>query len=188
MTETLIAYNLRGAGMNEKGALEKLVSQEWHRFSNVYDSNFIDEKFKVPSKFRKYDFIETFDGYTIVSQIFLKFCETHNYKNLEFVIFPNDKDFFWLKVQNVLAFDAKKKGTLFINYSEKYQGFEEVIRATRVILKDEKIIHDGIFRTDIFFADGESKHPLIIIGLETKNKMQNAKLSGLVYEEIVKTS
>lgn len=159
----------------------KLEIDECTKYRNIYDTNKIDPEFRV---FKKKDITETYDGYKIVSNRFKLFCETEGYENLEFISLSTP-GFYWFKVNNIINYDGKARGTQFINYSEYCNGYEEIIGATPACLKNKSIIPDNFFRTDICFGSYHRKSPLYIIGQETKNKLKAAGFKEIYFEKIL---
>ena len=73
----------------------------------VTDFEYISPIFKL--KKRIYDISATYDGRTIVSNNFKKFCEDLNYKGLEFIELPNDKGFYiWHRILRFCSVDSLK--------------------------------------------------------------------------------
>ena len=102
--------------------LENLQLEECAKYSNIYDLNLIDSKFKMKGK--KYNVACTYDGFIIVSEKFKQFCEREGYAGLEFIVLPNASGFYWFKVDNILEYDVKLRETEFINYNSDCKGFE----------------------------------------------------------------
>jgi hypothetical protein len=145
------------------------VHPEWAYYSNVYTIG-QNPKFRCRSK---KDICSTYDGYTIVSTKFKDFCQDQGYLGLEFVPFALAPGRFWLKVNNIVAYDGEARKTQFSYYNEEFKSYKEVIGATPVYLQNKVAeIGDGIFRTDIFFGENFKKCPLLLCGRETKIKMK----------------
>ena len=153
------------------------------RYSNIYDLNIIDPNFKVKGK--KYNISGTYDGFTIVSELFKKFCETEKYKGLEFLSLPNLPNFYWFKVFNVVEFDINARGTEFLNYNKICKGYEEIIGATPLCLKNKIPLSDGFYRTDICFGSFEGKSPVYLVGDVTMKKLKIAGFKEIFFEEIL---
>jgi hypothetical protein len=88
-----------------------------------------------------------------------------------------------LLVDRVVSFDAKSRRTRFINCCAVCGNYDEVIGATPAYLEVPGPLEDGIFRSDLLFGSGNAKHPLIIVGLETKERLEGAGLKGLLFRE-----
>ena len=81
-----------------------------------------------------------------------------------------------------LAFDVKKRRTRFIGRCSRCGGFAEVIGSQPVFLRNVSApILTGLFRTDVEFGSGRSKGPELIVGLRTKEVLENAKFGGCTY-------
>jgi hypothetical protein len=181
----LFGYSLSGSGINDRGLLEALlpIKDPCARFGNIYQLDRYDENFKMGKRY-KHDHYATYDGFELVSARFRDFCAAQGYGGLEFRPLQ-EGNFFWLKVHEVLEFDPVARGTRFINYNEKCRGYEEVIGANPVCLKNPAPVPDGFFRTDLFFADGYTKSPVLIVGTETRIKMLAHGLKGSYFEKIL---
>jgi hypothetical protein len=129
------------------------------------------------------DFSSTYDGITIVSRKFKEFCIRNKYNNLEFVKLPKSPFFFqfWIK-ENILECDAGLKE----KFCKECGLFESVVRP---ILKCDKIsepLKDGFYQSDLWFASGNEKSPLIIIAPETKEKLYGEGFKNVCYNKIEK--
>ena len=120
----------------------------------------------------------------IVSDRFKQFIEKDRYAEVEFSPFEL-KGYYSLDCTNILAFDAGKRETRFINYCDKCGTFDEVIGATPIFLKNiTEPLADGFYRTDLEFGTGSSKHPVFIIGNETYKKIKKEKFRGIDCKKI----
>ncbi len=153
------------------------------KYSNIYDLNIVNPNFKIKSK--KYNAGCTYDGFTIVSELFKQFCETEKYTGLEFFILPSLPNFYWFKVHNIVEFDTEARETQFINYNENCKGYEEIIGATPVCLKSKKTLANGFFRTDICFGSFAGKSPVYLVGEETMVKLKSAGFKEIVFEKVL---
>ncbi|HET7118656.1 MAG TPA: hypothetical protein VFI29_19325 [Hanamia sp.] len=167
---------------NKKRMFENIKLDKCANCSDIYTINQIDPSFKIKTKKH---LSSTYDGYDIVSGTFKSFCENENYSGLEFVTLPNSPGFYWFKTHNIIEYDSQSYGLRFINYNEKCQGYEEIIGASPVCLKERVPIPDGFFRTDICFGSFESKSPVILIGVETLKKLKKAGFKGIDSGEIL---
>ncbi len=162
--------------------LGDMVLDPCARYGNIYDHKIINPGFKVPNRGKNIS--TTYEGYTIVSEKFKAFCETGGYKGIEFLSLPGSPGFYWFLVNNILVFDFEARGTEFLNFSEKCKGYEEVIGATPVCLREPAILEDKFYRTDLFFGSFEGKSPVYMVGEETKKKLLAAGFREIYFEEI----
>jgi hypothetical protein len=185
MKQTILGYSLDSVGNNERGMFEniELPNKDTIIYSNIYDINLYDVNFKIGSK-KKFDMSVTYDGFTIVSEKFRLFCLDNKYKGLEFQPLKKETGFFWFKINNTIIFDFESRKTKFLNYDDSFVKYASVHGATPVHLKVKNILKDGFYRTDIFFGHHESKSPVEIVGIETKNKIKMAGLKGIYFEKI----
>lgn len=148
-----------------------------------FRTNFLSHNplYRQPRK-RKSDFLVTYDGSKIVTHVFRDFCLSEGYKGIRLPEFRNDPDHFHLLVDDVVKFDAKRRETRFIDFCPVCENYDEVIGADPAYLIRKTPLNDGIYRTDLLFAGGDRKRPVIIIAPETKRKMEAANLKGLIVE------
>ncbi len=133
---------------------------------------------------RRSDLLCTYDGAEIVTQNFKAFCLENSYQGVNFLEFRNDPDHFHLQTERIVPFDAKRRGTRFISYCPFCENYESIIGANPDYLKVQRPLQDGIYRTDLLFGPKNAKSPLLLVGCETKAKMESANLKGLLFEEI----
>ena len=106
----------------------------------------------------------TYDNRLIVSRKFKDFCINQQYPGI--------------------PFDNERRKTRFIGKCELCGGYESIVGAYPTFLRCTAEIDDGIFRSDLAFASGKEKFPVIIVGPETLRKMKAAKLTGLEFKKI----
>lgn len=147
------------------------------------DSEYVNPKFKT--KRRTWDVGATYDGYDIVSKRFREFCRKHRWKGMAFFPLPADKDFFVLRLSNVLMFDSKRCGTRLEDRCPKCGEYYNVIGANPVCLRGvTEPIKEGFFRSDLEFGSGPEQHPLILVGIGTAEKLRKQKFRKFVLEEV----
>jgi hypothetical protein len=147
------------------------------------DPDYVNPKYKA--KRRTWDIGTTYDGYVIVSKRLREFCRKHRWKGMTFVPLPAAKDFYVLRLSNVLPFDSKRRGTRFENPCPTCGAFYNVIGANPVYLRGvTEPIEEGFFRSDLEFASGPEQHPLILVGTGTAEKLLKQKFQKLDLEEV----
>jgi hypothetical protein len=127
------------------------------------------------------DISHTYDGQTIVSKAFRDFCRNNGYQGVRFETFENNPHHFHLKVDEVVSFDAVRRKTRFENLCPECGNYESVVGAKPAYLLIDHILKDEFFRSDLLFASGNEKHPLTIVGVETKAKLKVSGLKGLEF-------
>jgi predicted RNA-binding Zn-ribbon protein involved in translation (DUF1610 family) len=127
------------------------------------------------------DISATYDGQTIVSKAFKDLCERNKYQGITFGIFENDPNHFHLSTNREVAFDAKRRKTRFESLCPQCGNYESIVGANPVYLLVTGPLDDYFHRSDLLFASGNGKHPLTIIGVETKAKLEAANLKGLEF-------
>jgi len=172
---------------NKNRMYRNLKLKECDRYSDIYTIDRTDTEINIKTKKH---ISCTYDLFTIVSDQFKSFCEQQGYEGLEFVTLPKSPGLYWFKIHNVIELDEKGhkigfSAIRFINYSEQFNGYEEVIGATPAFLKVKKLIPDGFFRSDLCFGSFAAKAPLQIIGVETMKKLKAAGFKGMDTSEIM---
>lgn len=167
----------------KRDMLAGLKLAECAKYSNIYDLNQIDANFRVKSI--RYNISGTYDGFVIVSAKFKQFCESEKYTGLNFILLPNAPGFYWFKVSNIIEFDTKMRKTKFLNYNSTCKGYEEIIGANPVYLKNPVLLLEGFFRTDICFGSFAGKSPLYLTGEVTKKKLLAAGFKEIFFEKIL---
>lgn len=145
--------------------------------------NYITKDFKI--KKTKYDISYTYDGAVIVSTKFKNFCEMEGFKDLEFYILKRQTDFYLFKATHTIEFDSTRRKTQFLEYNSQCNEYNEVVGANPVCLKKNSLLKPGFYRTDIEFARGYAKHPLMIVDIDTYQKFRTLKLNGFYGEKIL---
>lgn len=177
----LLGYTIDGPD-NGYNMFENIKINECDKYSNIYDINRVDPLLKFK---KKKDYSATYDGFTIVSERFKQFCINEKYNSLEFIPLLSSPNFYWFKIHNVIEFDIEARKTRFIGYNKVCNGYKEVIGANPACLKNNVILGDGFFRSDIFFASDASKHPLEMVGSFTKEKIKVAGFKGIYFQKIL---
>ena len=135
---------------------------------------------------RTYDLSSTYDGYTIVSRKFKEFCQRRGYEKLDFKGFEADPDFFALMSATIVEFDSDRSKPRFEDYCDACGNYESIVGPSPIYLKDISTpLADSFYRTDLLFASGNEKHPLIIIGPDTKAAILCEGFKNIDFEEIV---
>jgi hypothetical protein len=118
----------------------------------------------------------TYDGQTIISKAFKEFCELNEYLGIKFGAFENDPNHFHLTLTHIVKFDSIRRKTRFEKLCPQCGNYESIVGATPVYLLVDKSLEDGFYRSDLIFASGNEKHPLTLVGIETKAKLIAAGL------------
>jgi hypothetical protein len=127
------------------------------------------------------DFSSTYDMYKIVSDRFRAFCMEQEYTYLAFGEFSKDKSHFNFVANRIVEFDAVRRVTNFEKLCCACGNYESVVGAKPAYLLRSKPLEDGFYRSDLLFGSGDSKGPLILVGIETREKLKAAKLKGLEF-------
>jgi len=127
------------------------------------------------------DLSSTYDLHYIASERFRDFCLGEGYEGLVFREFEKDKSHFDLVVEKEVQFDAARRGTVFERFCKTCKNYESVVGATPAYLSRKTPLSDGFYRTDLLFGSQDRKSPLILVGSETKARLETANLNGLSF-------
>lgn len=134
---------------------------------------------------RIYDMSSTYDGIRIVSERFRAVYSEAALSGLEFRELPNDPGFYAIRPTRAVEFDVERRKTRFLKPCPNCGRFESVVGATPVCLKPGvEIAPNEFVRTDVEFASGDGKHPLILCGDHAAGVLLGAKLKGVDLTEI----
>ena len=150
-------------------------------YQDIFQINYFPADYKMPR--RTSDIYISIDGFLIISPKVYDYLLGCGYQNLEFRKLPND-DFFWMITSNFVKYDAVTRGTRFLSYSEKCEGYREIVGATPVCLLENNEIGDNFFRTDICFGNN-GRSPVYCIGISTYEKLKKENFKGLVVDKIL---
>jgi hypothetical protein len=129
------------------------------------------------------DFSSTYDRVTIVSLKFKEFCNRHGYKNLMFVDLPKSPNFFQFYIKDsVLKYNARLKEKLCDTCGQ----YESVIGPSLQLDQITKPFDDGFYQSDLWFASGNEKSPIMIISTETKQNLEKEKFKNICLTKIEK--
>jgi len=133
---------------------------------------------------RRSDLLGTYDGQGIVTKLFHDFCKEQDYANVRLLEFTNDPDHFHLVVDEpVLKLDIERMRIRFLNRCPACGNYEEILGPYPLRIMRSDVLPDGFYRSDLVFGGFSRKHPLIIIGLETGEKME-AGLKGIIFHGV----
>lgn len=146
-----------------------------------------DHSFKdLVLKKRNYDISCTYDGVDVVSARFKAICEENNLAGLVFQLLPSDPSFFSIRATKVVSFDAQRRKTRFLNQCTSCGQFKTVVGATPVFLTAGSQVGAAEFaRTDLEFASGDEKHPLLLCGETAHTILSKYNLRGLEFAKVM---
>ncbi len=142
---------------------------------------------KVGGRAIKSGFSHSGDGIVYASQDAKNVMDRHATGNFDFVQ-VNDKPvkyaFFF---HDSVAFDAQRTGTRFVDKCRRCGNFESIVGVTPGFLKpNQEIGPFSVCRTDLVFASGREKDPLLIVGEELA-KILMTRFPKLHFEELATT-
>ncbi|HET7001998.1 MAG TPA: hypothetical protein VFI33_11835 [Puia sp.] len=145
------------------------------------DYRYTNKDFKL--KRENLDFSSTYDGVTIVSLKFKEFCNRYGYKNLVFNELPKTPNFFQYYIEgSFLQYNAR----LFENQCNSCKQYESVIGPAIQIDLFREPLEDGFYQSNLWFASGNEKSPVMIISPVTKENMVKEKFRNICFDKIEK--
>jgi len=145
------------------------------------DYKFINPHFKLKKK--TLDISSTYDGVTIVSLKFKEFCLRYGYSNLEFIELPSEPNFFFFAIKNKLLtynYSLKEK------FCEKCGQYESITGPYLNVDKINEPLPDGFYQSDLWFASGNEKSPVILIAPSTKINFDKENFKNICFSVIEK--
>jgi hypothetical protein len=135
------------------------------------DTDYISPTFRV--RRRNEDLVATCDGYVLASRRLRDYCVRQALPGVAFASLPADDEFFCLRSNRIVQFDAEARRTRFENFCEDCRGFYNVIGATPTFLKrGAASLSAGFYRTDLEFGSGPEQGPLIIVAEPTGRQLR----------------
>jgi hypothetical protein len=128
------------------------------------------------------DISSTYDGQTIVSKAFKKFCEAWRYPDINFGVFENDPEHFHFMPTRQIKYDVERGKVRFLKLCSVCGNYESVLMTGINFLCVTEPLEDGFCRSDLLFASGNEKHPIILVGNLTKEKLENSEFRGLSFK------
>lgn len=126
----------------------------------------------------------TLDGFYIVSQKFKDFCESNSYTGVTFYQFPLSLGHYYMDIISPvipIKLDKVTGASLC-----PYCGKQEYMHGIGISLfPGFKLDNDDfIARSDLELGAGDAQQYLILTGLETERKFREAKLKGLIFDNL----
>ncbi len=146
------------------------------------DLSAYNPRYKLKSYRR--DLSATYDGFWIVTDRFRDFCTGQGYRDISFEEFAEDKRHFNFMPLTVVKFDAVSRMTSFEKLCPECGSYESVTGAYPAYVLLSEPLADGFYRSDLLFASGDEKHPIIFVGAETKDKLAKSGLKGLEFSPL----
>ncbi|HEY5463766.1 MAG TPA: hypothetical protein VIJ95_10965 [Hanamia sp.] len=145
------------------------------------DYRYTNKDFKLKRK--TLDFSSTHDGVTIVSLKFKEFCNRYGYDGLEFVELPKTPNFFQFYIKdNIIKYEASFKEKICHNCGQ----YESVIGPSMRLENVLEPLADGFYQSDLWFASGNEKSPVLIISPITKEKLAREGFKNICLTKIEK--
>jgi hypothetical protein len=104
---------------------------------------------------------------------------------MSFVRLHADPERFVLRLANVLAFDAERRGTRFLSPCPACGAFYDVVGATPAFLRGvREPIERGFFRSDLVFGSGPEQRPLLFVGIRTAEALNEKRFEGYMLRPV----
>lgn len=87
-------------------------------------------------------------------------------------------------MENIVEVDSEKGKIEFQNYCEACGCYEGTYLTFIFLLEQCQELEDNFYKSNILFAHGNYKNPLIIIGPDTYRKLKREKMKGLYFDPI----
>jgi len=116
---------------------------------------------------------------------FAIFCVQHRYEDLAFYEVGKRRTRYELRAKRVLHVDVERSQPYLTEFCTRCGNFECYLREKGLFLESvDEPLPDGFYRTDLIWGCRAGKHPLIIVGAETKRKLVAAGLTGLDFRSV----
>src|SRR5262249_55064083 len=120
----------------------------------------------------------------IFSERFAKFLQSVLVIPGTFKKVSSNPPLYYIMPEMQIPFDPVKRGTRFENKCDLCGSYERIVGATPAFVNVERLPVPGLYRTDLAFGSGRAKFPLRIVDLQTKDKLQKQKFSGMAFHNV----
>jgi hypothetical protein len=132
---------------------------------------------------KKWDISSTYENRTIVTEKFKVWCETQSFQAVRFRPVNEEPRYYSFEPLRVLQFDPRR--ARFDNRCAVCGNYESVIIAGPLtLLEIPAPVEHGFFRTDLEFGSRWEKTPLIVVGMQTKNLMEQEAFQHIYFKPI----
>lgn len=150
-----------------------------------WDEDLTVEHLVVPihRRKKKYDISCSYDGVQVVSRRFKDLYDRSGMTGLRFTDLGDDA--FATRATVVVPFDAQRRGTRFVKKCETCGRYESVVGAVPPLLLPGTTVPPMSFAcTDLEFASGDEKSPVLLCGEGVAKILWAAKLNGIVLQKV----
>lgn len=124
-------------------------------------------------------------GHVVVSERFRNFCVRNRYADLAFHDVGKRRKRYELRAKRILRVDVERSHPYLAEFCTRCGNFECYLRGKGLFLENvNEPLPDGFYRTDLIWGCRAGKHPLILVGIETKRKLVAAGLTGLDFRSV----
>ena len=136
----------------------------------------------------QFDASATYDGQNIVSKRFARYCKNNKFDENEFLSFSNDREHFHWIIHKIIKVNQTINPPTLDNLCAQCKRYESTAGASPLFLQEESIPRIGCFRTDIEFSCGNSKHPIFIAGIQTRDDFKSNGFTGIYFKPVYSMS
>ncbi len=123
-------------------------------------------------------------GHVVVSERFRDFCVQNRYE-LAFYEVGKRRKRYELRAKRILRVDVERSQPYLAEFCTRCGNFECYLRGKGLFFENvNEPLPDGFYRTDLIWGCRAGKHPLIVVGVETKRKLVAAGLTGLDFRSV----
>jgi hypothetical protein len=134
-------------------------------------------------KKKSYDVSCTYDGFDICTEEFGRTLSACSHGSISLEALPFDKryptKFFRFEVSEVVKVDVGRSEPEFGKVCSACHQHKYVVGAKAYLLQEPAPLRSGVFRTDIEFAEGIEKHPVIVVSCNVAGVLKARKFKGL---------
>ncbi len=141
-------------------------------------------EFAIPAKRRLADLTYTYDGQCIASVKLIEALEEECPGDYHAYPVGDDARYFHLFPVRTVPFDIERRETRLLSFCSTCGFYDEVIGATPAFLKVDGPLAHGFYGSDILFASGNEKHPLLFISSDMKAIFKVRGLKGIDFQKV----
>lgn len=136
---------------------------------------------------KSYDVSLTYDGVVVVSEAFRQVYDKGGLTGLRFKRLRCTPPLYYVWATRSVEFDSERSGTRFFDRCGSCGRYKTVVGTTPVFLRPESFVGSREFvRTDIEFASGDEKHPLLLCGGNAARALNSRDLKRLYLRRSLK--
>jgi hypothetical protein len=127
-----------------------------------------------------YDVCVTNDDRVLVSEKFVNICANNDIE-VDFTLINENQRYYYMEIGHDIDLDFESAGVEKFGYCNRCHSFEEVVIRDINSVKIRESISRGVFISKLSAGYRETKTPLTVVGLTTKEILVAGKLKGAVF-------